>query len=173
MCYNNEIRNNPALLGLRDEIVLVQSRILDQLEKLGTGTSDEAWIDVLAARAAMERAKEALIRKDNDTASKEMRSAMKALDRACDTDKNELDVWKAVNDAIDRKKRLVESERHLLYEMKQMVTIEQLLLFMSAWTTAVSKHITDPQVRGAIQVEFDKLARRSDPTALDSVPLSE
>ena len=116
-----EAVSDPLWLTLRKEIALVQMRITELLDSLGSANGN--------------------------------------------TDK----IWREIGSLLDRKQRLADSERRLLYEMKQTVTIEQLMLFMSAFAAAVEKHVADPQVRGAIQIEFDKLARRADPTALDPV----
>jgi hypothetical protein len=143
-------QNDPDLLALSAEIHVIDSRIADVLGRVDTGESGETWRaankayqDMLAARAsnepleligAEERLKDLLAKGLHDSAA-----------------------WDEVLGLVERRRKLVESERKRLLEAQQYVTVERALLYTQALLESVKSNVSDPAILNRIQTDFSRL----------------
>lgn len=87
------------------------------------------------------------------------------LDTDEPTDPEDRKLWLAVNEAnrdrlqqlIEQRRRLVETERKRLVDLQQMMTAEQAMLFLSAVVDIVRRHVSDRNVLAAITADVDRL----------------
>lgn len=62
-----------------------------------------------------------------------------------------------INDLIEQRRKLVETERKRLVDLQQMMTAEQAMLFMSAIVNIVRRHVDDRDILAAISADVDRL----------------
>ncbi len=67
-------------------------------------------------------------------------------------------VWPDLLAAIERRRRLTETEQQRLLAMQQAVTGEQAMIFVQAVASIVAEEVTDPAVRQAIARRLRDLA---------------
>lgn len=131
------------LLTLRDEIALLDTRLADVLRTLETGETELGWVLV---QQAFERLTQALRSDDAPRAQ----AAMRNLEQVIQTGAADYAVWKDVGDMLDRRERLVRSERRRLVELQQTLTMEQAMVFTSAIISLVAANVSDRSALEAI-----------------------
>ncbi len=147
-----QARRDPDLLALRDEVSLLDARLVDVLSKVNTGESGATWG---AARAAHRAVQEA--RKTGDAHS--FAAALADLGELIERGLSEYAAWGEVFGLIEQRRRLVESERRRLVEMQQMITAEQALMLATRLAMIVKENVTDPVALANIAREFSTAIR--------------
>lgn len=153
--------NDPALLELRNSIGLADARLVDLLSRVDTGESGTLW---RKAKAAYYDLLEAFKGEDAKEINKALNSLSVCLQRGVD----DYAAWDEVNKAIDQRRRLVESERKRLVEMKQTITAEQAMLLVTALLTTIHEHVKDRTTLAAIQQQFNRLTTAHDQRIIDA-----
>ncbi|HLB76051.1 MAG TPA: hypothetical protein VJO72_03370, partial [Candidatus Dormibacteraeota bacterium] len=121
--FHQSLRD-PALLELRQEIAVVQARALDLIKRVDSGESGQLWKRLQATWDEVEAAQRAKDMAGLETALTELGQLIRrgAADYAA---------WEDACRQIDRKQRLVESERRRLVELHQMIRVDELLTLMA------------------------------------------
>lgn len=157
-----EAAGDADLLVLRDEIALVYARLNDLLGRVDSGESGEAWRRAGAAYRALTAGLDA-----GDTAA--AKTALGELDTVIRQGLGDRAAWDEIGDLLDRRERLVRSERRRLVELQQTMTIEQAMVFTGAVIALVDQHVTDPRARAAISDGIRRIvsagSRNVDPDA--------
>ena len=139
--------DDPALLELREEVSLLDSRLADVLGRVDSGESGQAW--------SLLKSQFADYRKAKDGADKAT-----ALLMIEDTIRDGLDdyaAWEEVRSLIDQRSRLVGSERQRLVQMQQMVTVEQAMTLLAAVSDTIRRHVTDRNALAGISADLGRL----------------
>ena len=131
-----EARHDPALLELREEVSVVDGRIVDLIARVDTGESGALWAQLQQAKREVASAKAR-----GDAAGQAQ--AINELLRLVDRGHADYQAWREVGTAIEQRRRLVESERKRLVEMQQMVTTERLMLLLGGVVKVIQEHIHD------------------------------
>lgn len=129
-------RSDPRILEQREEIALIHARILDLIQRVDSGESGHLWRSI---RKQYETLVEAIREQDRDR----MRLALAALDQLITRGTTDYKAWEEVTHQIDRKQRLIESERKREVELQQVITMDQMLVFMKVQQDAILKVVTD------------------------------
>lgn len=139
------------LLVLREDIALVDTRLADLLGRVDSGESGEAW---RKARDAFNMLKDGLAQSDTVAA----KAGMTKLDEIITRGRSDHFAWREIGDLLDRRERLVRSERRRMVELQQMITNEQALTMMSAIVALVKEHVDDKHALAAISDGIRRLA---------------
>lgn len=115
--YENAVAD-PKLLELRSDIAVVESRIGDLLSRVDTGESGAMWRGVKTLYNEMRAAVQA-----GD--QQKFANLLGELGKVVNKGHQDYVAWDEVLKTITARRRLVESERKRLVEMKQMMTAEQ------------------------------------------------
>lgn len=130
-------RDDADLLGLTDEIALVESRLGDLLGVVESGESGEAWAALGAAWIRMKRHRMA----GNVSGMTEALDEVEAIigrgmaDRAA---------WAEIRDLVGERRKLSEAEGRRRVQMQSMITIERLDLLVAHFVKAVQDEVSDP-----------------------------
>jgi hypothetical protein len=141
-------KDDPTLLELKDEIALIHTRALDLMKRVDSGESGHLWNLLFAAYNDLEEARAS----GDGGKMAEALNAMGALIRRGAADYR---AWEEVTKQIDRKQRLVESERKRAIELQQTVTMDQMLMFLATQRHAIIDVIKDQALLSAL---FTRLA---------------
>lgn len=145
-----EAQSDPGILDLRQELYLLDARIGQLLSKLGTGEGKEVWDSLLDA---YDRLVIAIRAGNRDGVNAEIR----IIGDLTRQGKDEYRAWIGIHNAIEQRKRLVESHRKGLVEAHQMITNEQMMLTISSLVDIFKVHVTDGQKRAAMVADIDRL----------------
>lgn len=140
-------RTDPELLELRNQIGLVDARILDVLRRVDHGESGARWRELNAAWRAY---RDGVKAKDPDA----MASALGDIGQTIEAGEGDWRAWREVGSLVEQRRRLVETERRRLVDLRQVVTSEQLLLVSHALLKVVLEHVRDQGTREAISAGF-------------------
>lgn len=143
----SEAQDDELLLELRDEIALVDARLVDLLGRVDTGESGALWRELQQLWKAYRR--EEHTDKGTDLL---MQIGLVIGDGAAD-----YAAWDEVNKQVTRRQKLVESERKRLVELKQVITTEQAMVLIAQLTDIIRRHVTDPAARAAIAADLVQL----------------
>lgn len=150
MARYGEAQADADLLVLRDEVALVDTRLAELLGRVDTGESARRWQEAQDAFGELHKAR---LKGD----AKEFVAAMDGLERTL-LSGNDYGLWAEIANAVDLRKRLVESERKRLVEMQQVITAERAMVLLTTVVDIIRTHVTDRDTLAVISAEFRKLA---------------
>jgi len=129
-----ESRDDPELLNQRWEIGLLDARIADLLGRVDTGEAGTAWATLDGLRRRFEEAQLKGRTRDSANAVQEM---MVLVGRGA----SDFAAWDEVIGLVEKRRRLVESERKRMVEMHQMVAVERALVMVDQLARSVREHV--------------------------------
>ena len=147
--------NDAQLIGLRDELRVMDARLADLLGGIGEEPGRAQWARIQAAYDALRAAKGD--RAAVDAAIVEIGSALAA-------GMSEGVVWTEIYNAINLRRRLVDSEAKRLQRLHQMITVESAMTMISAIVHSIRQH-ADPTAIEKISSDVSViLARKANPS---------
>ena len=141
------------LLEMRDELALIDSRITDIMERVDTGEAGRTWENAMTRFEQFVHAS----RFGNKEAQA---SAMNALGVALRRGQSDYAAWGEIVDLVERRRRLVESERKRMVEMQLMLSVDEGLLLTDALLMAVKNEVSDLATLSAISREFERIVNQ-------------
>lgn len=135
--------SDPDLLALREDIALIDARLGDLLERVDSGESGEAWTKAREALESFQAGQQA-----NDVP--QMKAAIADLTKIIKRGQADYAAWREVGTAIDRRERLVRSERKRLVEMQQVLTLQEGMMLFQRIGELIETHVTDRPAKAAI-----------------------
>lgn len=138
----------PDLLSLRDEISLIGAKIADTLEKLdASGVNFE---EMLELQQQLDRAVN-----QNDMPTIAILAAQ--MGESIQRGVAESVLWRDLYEAIEHRRKLVETEMKTLNSIGAMISMEQCMQLVSKLLAAVTLHIGDKEALRAIHGEFSRV----------------
>lgn len=145
-----------TLIGLRDEVALVDARTGTLLQRLdGTGAGAAGWKSAAGHLTAL---KDAIAAGGKDPAP--FKAALAALDACIGKGIAEASLWTEILHLVNMRRKLVDTESRRLKTLHQMVTTDQAMAFVSALATSVREHVKDRKALAAIQSDIARLLAR-------------
>jgi len=148
-------RNDNDLLALRDEIAVVDARIMELMDQVkefdfvsNSKQITDAYRGVMNAIAARDRTKQAKHLAD--------------MGKLINGNANAVNTWDGIFEAFDLRRKLVESERKRLVEIQQFMDRTEALQLAQRLLLAVHASVRDVKTLQAIQFEFDRISGYSD-----------
>lgn len=142
-----EAAQDKDLLSLRDDIALMDVRLVDLLLQLHTGESGQLWQEVIEAKRRLDHA---ILISDADA----VRGALASLDKLLESGVNDHAAWREIVDLLERKRRLSDSEHRRQIQNGELVPIEDVFAFADALILAVKRHVNDLDMLGAINEDL-------------------
>jgi hypothetical protein len=151
--YGAALRD-PELMSLRQEIALVDARIIDVLKRVDTGEAGVIWRE---AEAAMDRFERAKAKGHVEV----MGLALAEVQRLITQGGADYAAWDEIGGMIEQRRKLVESEQRRLTLAAEMLSREQALVLMGQVVEIITRHVPERQVLQAIALEVQALGHRS------------
>jgi hypothetical protein len=145
-----EALTDGALLELREEISLVDARLSDLISRVDSGESGEVWRLLRTMFAEFSKARSA-------GKIPEMTQALSDIEALIVRGLADYSAWQDISQALEQRRKLVESERKRLVEMQQMITTEQAMILMAAIVDTIRRHVSDTSALAAISADITKL----------------
>lgn len=151
-----DARADETLLSLRDEVALLDTRLMDIVSKLDTGEGLDLWVELKAIYQAILSANEA---DDPEGTVQSLARMGKILEQGAAQER----VWAKIVPLLDQRRKLVESERKRLVELQQVITVEKAMVLVSALVNAVSRRVQNRAILSAISADFGHILSLPDP----------
>lgn len=129
--YQSALKD-PQLLELKNEIALTDARLEDLLSRVDTGESGALW---LAVQQTWREYK-------TGTPAEKVKAAV-LLDRLIEDALQDYQAWREIQEVLEQRRRLVESERKRLVEMQQYITSQQAMTLVAAMIGIIKENVTD------------------------------
>jgi hypothetical protein len=143
-------RRDPDRLALDNELAIVDARLNDVLARTDSGEAGALWSLLRASWKAVEAARRA-----NDPAA--LDAALWDHGETIARGQADWLAWSAALDLVERRRRVVDSERKRLVAAQRMISAEQALAMMALLVDVIERHVTDPQALQAVVTEFARL----------------
>lgn len=144
-----EAQLDSRLLELRNEVALVDTRLAELLERIDTGQANSIW------RSLKEKYAEA-IQASGDP--ERMAHHIDAMGKLIERGGADSEVWEEIGRQIDRRQRLVGSERKRLVDMHQMIPAERATNLFYAFVSIVNRRLVQHEdLRRHIAADIRKL----------------
>lgn len=145
-----EAQDDPDLLALRQEVALIDARLLDLLGRVDTGESGTLW---RKAQELLIEFREASDEKDGI----EQQRCLAELEQTIGDGVSDYTAWDEVYRAITQRQKLTESERKRLVELKQVITNERAMVLIANLSDIIRRHVTDRDTLSAIATDLVRL----------------
>lgn len=145
--------NDPELLNQSAEIALVDARIADVMKRVDTGETGATWKLVKSSFAQL---KKSMSEGDHDGVAE----ALNTLNKAINKGSSDYAAWSEIVNLVERRRKIVESERKRLVEMNQYITAQQGMTLVAALVDSCRRHITDHSQLQAIVNDLTRLTSR-------------
>lgn len=138
------------LIAVREELAMLVAREADLLRRVDTGEAGEHWGAMMSAWADYKAAH----RSGDDTL---MASSETRLWAAMDAGSKDYEAWGEYLNVVERRRRLVETERKRLSEIQQAITNERAMMLAAALLDSVKRHVNDRATLAAIGADFHQI----------------
>lgn len=141
---------DPKLISLRQEIALIDLRITELKERQKKGETLARWQYVNNFAAELEKQATALDGPELKAKMQELAHRLAAVARAGEAD---YDTWDHVKDLIERRRRLVSTERKYEEMEKLLVPVSQLVLLFNYLHEAILAVIPERSIQRQLLLE--------------------
>lgn len=156
-----EFRTNPDLLSLRENVALVDARIVQLLQALDQqGDLGAIWLE-------LQQLFETLMRATQKQDLGGGKAAFEALGDVIEHGADQFRAWSQISEMMEQRRKLVETERRRLVDMQQMITSEQAMVLVSALVTIIREEVTDRDVLIRLQSRIAGLVVQRHSARLD------
>lgn len=143
---------DPDRLHLDAEIALLDTRLSEVLSDLSTEDTAARWSALRLAWAEVQQ-----VLANPDAPPLALRVALRAVDRLLSAPYASDTVWTEVQELVQARRKLVESERKHQVEAQQMIRLDAVMTLLTAMAVAVKDHVTDPLALQAISATYARL----------------
>ena len=148
-----QAEQDDELLNLRSDIALLYARLTDLLSDVETAASAELWLEL---GAAFESLRGALKKQD----ARATRRALTNMEMLISRGVGQADTWTEVYDVLERRRKLIESERKRLVDMHQMISVEKALTMIANIQSVIKENVKDKDALRAISQALRDLSIR-------------
>ncbi len=156
--------HDPDHLVTTSEIALYTARVDDLLARVDSGECGETWNSLRATFSASQKALDKWNRCGETATGLEAKQdffqAHETIGALIAEGVNDYGAWAEVQNAVEQRRRLAETEMKRLEKAGQYITAEKAMNLMGAVLGLVRRHVTDRKVLQSIQNGIDELATK-------------
>lgn len=141
--------SDPDLLTMRNEVALVDALIQDRLRTLAVGDSAALWIEATDKYQALRRA----LRTQDEQRATQLFDELNTL---LQSGTENAHARRELLDLLERRRKLVESERRMLVDMGLMMSAAELLSAIRLIINILEEHVTDREIIARIWQDIDR-----------------
>ena len=168
--YENALRD-PNYLKLSNEIALLDSRLSELISQIDNKTSSTIFGELVSKVNKMEKAQAIIVRSQNiqdedqrklvqEKANIDFLESVADIARLSKSGAKEWYIWSDITDLIEKRRRLVETERRLLIDMQMLINTQDVMVLLDAVMESVRRNVTNRNIRQSIQADFIRLTTR-------------
>lgn len=142
--------DDPNKLALDNEIALIDSRLKDLLRRVDVGESAHAWKQL---RETVREYDAARLAGDATGTALAVNTLMDQVRKGG----GDIAAWNEIMGLVERRRRLVESERKRLVQAQQLIASAEVLGLLHVIALAVKQHVRDPKAVAAVTAEIARV----------------
>lgn len=143
----HEAQDDPDLVSVRGELVLITARIQEVLERVDQGEAGRLWL-ILRGKLQDYRSES-----DPDLRNALLMDIFQTIDQGASDYMN----WQEAVSLTEQRRKLSETETKRLVAMRQHMTIEQATALISALADSINRNVHDPAALAAIRTDLGRL----------------
>lgn len=140
-------------LSLIDEIAVIDARISEEMATLGGSDDLTRWV-------AAQRVYDAILTHTQAERHAEAAMSIRELGEVLRLGRLESVAWRNVYELIERRRKLVETERKRLFDEDKAIPVEQFMMLISVIGDAIRRHVRSEAERRGVILELDGLLER-------------
>jgi hypothetical protein len=144
---------NPELMSLRQDLALIDARMIDVLKRVDTGEAGSVWIELQAAWARLGREQ---ARGNVET----YKLVYDDVGRLVTKGVGDTAAWREIGELIDQRRKLVESEQRRLTLAHEMISRDQAMALLGQVVDILRRRIPDRDILNAIALDVQALGHR-------------
>lgn len=148
--YEKLLKQGSELLPLYPDIALLDTRVGELLRRVDADLSGESW---RKARKSYADLKSSVSLNDSGKFQESMRDLGEALNSS-----DGQDLWDDIRAIIQERKALVDTETKRAKAAQESITLDRLMLVMSAVLDIIKQHVTDADTLQYIAADIRKLS---------------
>lgn len=152
-----EARTNPRLLSLADDIAAAEARLADLFQRVDSGESGALWQSL---QGTLDAFNAALARNDLPAMQGHLATIRSAVAQGCEDSTG----WTEIQELWKTRCLLTQTETKTLIAMQQMISTEQLMVYLGVVTHAIRRSVTAHADTGVarnilqdLSTEFERL----------------
>ena len=152
--YHKSLRD-PAMLEMREEIAIMQARVITLFKRLGTHESGglllrirEVWLEFVAANEA------------NPPDKARIDAAGNELNRVIMAGASDEECWGEIYRVIGNKGVITRLEWQRMKDLHEMVLVDQVMTMVAAFVDAVHRWVKDPEAKRGLSQEIAAITGR-------------
>lgn len=145
-----EAVSDPDILSLNEDVALLRSLVFKHLESMSTGDTHPSW---KLAYSALQKLKKAIATGD----AVDLLAAMEEIEAVITPNYRAAVAEDKVTGYIDQLGRIADKERRLLIDRQQVITVERMMLMITAIAAIVKQHVDDRNTLRDIQTDIQGL----------------
>jgi len=153
-----EIKDDPELLSLRNEIDLVSVRVAQLLQSLDGYPTSQAWFSDL--QSAMLNFRQGVATQNQQRTDQAYEKMKDLIEQGADHQQ----VWGEITSLLEARKRLANSERERIADANAMWTAEQAMLFVTTLSAGfkdvLNTHIDNKELKKEILSDLSLMIRK-------------
>lgn len=138
------------LLALREDIALIDARLVDLLQRVDTGESGSLW-------QHLQQISKKLLAAQANQDSVATTNSITELTELIQQGSSDYQIWREINKLLEQRRKQAESERKRLLDMQQYVSVEQAMILVSGLINSCKTHVKDPKSLAAISQDIARL----------------
>lgn len=139
----NEAVEDPNLLAMNQEIALIDARMSDLLSRVDTGESGQLWGMIRSVLSQVQA-----------TDGVEHLVALDQLSQLINHGITDYAAWHGIQELVEQRRKLVESERKRLIDLNQTITAEKAIAMITFILETIKKHEKDTKILQAISYDL-------------------
>lgn len=155
--------NDPETLSLESEIAIIDTRLSMLFERWRDGDYGGSWDDIEKLFTEFDnlqyRASRSADEQERKSYLQDAFEKLNEIKRIVKVRKDDAALWSDIHEAIEYRRKLVDSEARRRIQMEQMLTAEQALSYATMLGLAVKQYVTDRDTLNKIQDAFVRLMR--------------
>ena len=145
---------NPDLISMREELALVDARMGELLERLTTGESGDAWLEVTRIAARIRK----VVDDQPGNWFDEIDQALGELAACVEAASSDTQVWQDLHQVLEQRRRIADTERKREEFEAESVTRNQWATFITSVQTAILEEVQDHGSRARLAAKIATLA---------------
>ena len=154
----NDLADNPDWIRSKDEILLLEARVIELLQQLNEGGTSGA---VKNARVIVEEVFQAIASEDGDAAHKGL-VKLQAILESGDAESSE--IWKEIQETLSERRRTVEQERRVIETATNVLRPDELIWLATRIAAISRKYLSEKQWPDFTMELEDLILLRDKPT---------
>lgn len=145
---------DPNLIGLREELALLDARLAELIERLSTHEDGDAWLNVSRATGRIHKIVEDQPGNWFDLLAEEL----DVLVAACTAHSSDAKTWDDIQNVLEQRRKMADTERKREEFEADAVTRNQWATFLTSVQTAIMEEVTDVGSRARLAARIANLA---------------